>query len=349
MPDIIQLDQGSGGRASQRLIRDIFLKHFSNDHLARMDDAAVLDLSGPLAISTDAFTVDPIIFPGGDIGCLAVNGTINDVAMAGAVPAYLTCSYILEEGLELDLLDRIVASMARAAQEAGVLIVAGDTKVVPKGAADRLFITTTGIGQVIVSPPPSGSAAKPGDAVIISGDLADHGLVIMTCRADFGLKSDLKSDCAALNRPVESLLRAVKPIHVLRDPTRGGLATTLNEIASQSGMAILLDEASLPVKNGVSSMCVILGLDPLYLANEGKFICILPEDQADTALKILRRDPLCANATRIGTVLSPDDALDSGPGRSGYCLKPGQVLMRTTLGGLRPLNMLEGHPLPRIC
>jgi len=328
------LDYGSGGLASHRLVAEVFFKHLKNPILARMDDAAVLKLSGPVAVSTDSFTVDPLFFPGGDIGSLAVHGTVNDVAMMGARPLYLTCGFILEEGFDLDDLERIVASMAAAAKKAKVKVVAGDTKVVPRGAVDKIFINTTGIGEVIASPAPSGHSARAGDVVIISGNLGDHGLTVLSCRQGLSFEAPVKSDCASLNHLVEKLVTGVDTVHVLRDPTRGGLATTLNEIAQQSNVGIVLEEDTIPVDPVVASGCEILGLDPLYLANEGKLICIVPAKQMHKALEIMKRDPLGRKARVIGSVTS-DHA--------------GKVVMRTGLGGHRMLGMLEGEQLPRIC
>ncbi|EPR42428.1 hydrogenase expression/formation protein HypE [Desulfovibrio sp. X2] len=334
MPDKVLLDYGSGGRASQRLIAELFLTHFDNPELSRLNDAAVLDITGRVAMSTDSYTVDPIFFPGGDIGSLAVHGTVNDVSMLGAVPRYLTCGFIIEEGLPMADLERIVASMGTAAKRAGVAIVTGDTKVVPKGAADRIFINTTGIGEIIVDPTPSGDRAAVGDAVLVSGSMGDHGLTILSRRQGLSFDAPVQSDSAALNHLIEKLLRTLPEIHVLRDPTRGGLATTLNEIASSSGAGILVRETELPISDAVRSGCSFLGLDPLYLANEGKFICILPEALADEALAVMRADPLGAGACRIGSVVA-DHA--------------GKVALETPLGGRRLLGMLEGEQLPRIC
>lgn len=338
------LDCGSGGRASHRLIAELFLAAFDNPILRRMDDAARLDLCGPLAVSTDGYTVTPLFFPGGDIGSLAVHGTVNDVAMLGARPRYLTAGFILEEGLELDLLARIVRSMAEAARAAGVDIVAGDTKVVPRGACDKIFITTTGIGEIVVDPAPSGSRAQPGDAILVSGALGDHGLAVLGQRDNLRFLAGIESDSAALNGLVERLLLDVGEIHVLRDPTRGGLGTTLNEIAGQSGVSMLLHEDAIPVHEAVRAGCDVLGLDPLYLANEGKLICILPEDRAAAALTLMRATAQGREAARIGTVLAPDSAL---PGVNA--LRVGQVALETGIGGLRLLAMLEGEQLPRIC
>ena len=288
----VLLDYGSGGRASHRLVGELFLTHFANPELCRLNDAARLELTGPLAVSTDSYTVDPIFFPGGDIGSLAVHGTVNDVAMLGAVPRYLTCGFIIEEGLEMAVLERVVASMGRAAREANVSIVTGDTKVVPRGTVDKLFINTTGIGEIISDPTPSGDRAAPGDAVLLSGSMGDHGLTILSTREGLNFEAPVKSDSAALAGLVVKLLREVPGVHVLRDPTRGGLATTLNEIAESSAAGILLEETLVPVTDAVRAGCSFLGLDPYYLANEGKFICILPEDNAERALAIMRADQI---------------------------------------------------------
>jgi len=328
------LDQGSGGLASHRLVAEVFFRHLGNTILARMDDAALIRPKGPLAVSTDSFTVDPIFFPGGDIGSLSVHGTVNDVAMLGARPLYLTCGFILEEGFDLDDLERIVASMGAAARKAGVKVIAGDTKVVPRGAADKIFINTTGIGEVVVSPAPSGHRARPGDAVIISGSIGDHGLTVLSQRQGLSFEAPVQSDCASLNHLTLKLVKGLPRVHVLRDPTRGGLATTLNEIAQQSGVGVALEEPTILVKPVVAAGCEVLGLDPMYLANEGKIICVLPEKHAAKALTIMRRDPLGREARVIGRVTAEN---------------PGKVVMRTALGGHRLMGMLEGEQLPRIC
>lgn len=337
--DCILLDYGSGGKAAQRLVAELFLRYFSNPVLNRLDDAALLDaISGPLAMSTDGYTVDPVEFPGGSIGSLAVHGTVNDVAMLGARPLYISSAFILEEGLPMDLLERIVADMASAAQKAGVLIVTGDTKVVPRGAADKIFITTTGLGEIIASPAPSGSGARPGDAVIVSGTVGDHGLTVLSRREGLSLASDVQSDSAALNVMVEELILTIGDIHCLRDPTRGGLATTLNEIAQQSQLVCALHEDSIPVRDSVAAGCSVLGLDPLYLANEGKLICILPATKAEEAIRTMQQYPEGKDAALIGYFSTPDGLT-----------RAGQVLLQTRLGGKRLLGMLEGEQLPRIC
>lgn len=335
MEDCILLDAGSGGRASQRLIADCFQRHFSNTILNRMDDAAQLemDMQGPLAMSTDSYTVTPLFFPGGSIGTLAVHGTVNDVSMLGARPRFLSCAFIIEEGLPVETLERIVRDMAEAAQHAGVQIVTGDTKVVQRGACDRIFINTTGIGVITADPAPSGHNARPGDVVLVSGAMGDHGLTIMAHREGLSFLSDVQSDSAPLNNMLQNVLHAVEEVHVLRDPTRGGLATTLNEIAQQSGVSIVLEESAIPVHESVRSGCSFLGLDPLYLANEGKCICILPAADADAALEAMRNSPYGREAAIIGRV-------EEG--------KP-QVRLTTPIGGQRLLGMLEGAQLPRIC
>jgi hydrogenase expression/formation protein HypE len=332
--DRVLLDYGSGGKASHRLIGELFLKYLGNAVLDRLDDAAFLELSGPVSVSTDTFTVDPIFFPGGDIGSLAVHGTVNDVAMLGARPKYLTCGFILEEGLPMADLERIVESMGRAAREAGVLVVTGDTKVVPKGAVDKIFINTTGIGEIFVPEAPNGRRARPGDAILVSGFVGDHGLAILSKREGLTFEAPVLSDCASLNHLIVRLLETVPEVHVLRDPTRGGVATTLNEIAGQSGVECRILESSIPVRPEVSGGCSFLGLDPLYLANEGKFLCILPQEHAEAALSVMRADPLGRDAVQIGTV------------RSDH---PGKVVLETPLGGTRLMDMLEGEQLPRIC
>ena len=291
MTKTLLLDCGSGGRASQRLINELFLEQFDNPILRTLDDAAKLELSGPIAMSTDGYTVTPLFFPGGNIGTLAVHGTVNDVSMLGARPRYLTCGFILEEGLDLDLLRKVVESMAEAARSAGVLIVSGDTKVVPRGACDKLFITTAGVGEILADPSPSGSGARPGDAILVSGAVGDHGLAVLGQRDSLSFLQGVESDSAALNKMVERLMLEVGDIHVLRDPTRGGLATTLNEIAGQSGVVCSIEEASIPIHDAVRSGCDVLGLDPLYLANEGKMLCFVPEAKAQAALDVLRSEP----------------------------------------------------------
>ena len=334
MDECLLLDAGSGGRASQRLVAQCFMRHFSNPLLDRLDDAALLaDITGPLAMSTDSYTVTPLFFAGGSIGSLAVHGTVNDVAMLGARPRYLSCGFILEEGLPLETLEKVAADMGKAAREAGVNIVTGDTKVVPRGACDKIFINTTGIGEIFASPVPSGHNARPGDAVLVSGAMGDHGLTVMGSREGLSFLTDVASDSAPLNHMIEDVIKAAGEVHVLRDPTRGGLATTLNEIAEQSQVSILLEEDLIPVHEAVRNGCSFLGMDPLYLANEGKCICIVPEDRAEAALNAMRQSPYGREAARVGAVAE---------GKA-------QVALQTRIGGRRLLGMLEGAQLPRIC
>jgi hydrogenase expression/formation protein HypE len=336
----VTLAHGGGGKAMKDLIEDVFLGGLANAHLAPLEDQARIDLGGlvargdRLAFTTDSFVVDPLFFRGGDIGRLAVCGTVNDLAVGGAVPLHLSCAVIIEEGLPLELLRRVVRSMADAAAEAGVEIVTGDTKVVHKGACDRLFVTTAGIGVIRAGLELGARAARPGDAVLVSGVLGDHGAAILCARGDMALETPIASDCAPLGGLIDALLRAAPGVRCLRDATRGGLATVLNEFAAASGVAIEIDEAATPIRPEVRGFCEILGLDPLYLANEGRLAAIVAPDQADAALAALRSHPLGAGARRIGTV-------EAG--------EPGRVTMRTVLGGRRIVDMLVGEQLPRIC
>jgi len=337
--DTIILGHGSGGKLTHELIRNVFSKWFSNQYLDQGDDAARLPLpEGQLSISTDAHVVKPLFFSGGNIGKLAVCGTVNDVAMLGAIPLYLTASFILEEGFAISDLDKIVQSMAEAAKEAGISIVAGDTKVVEKGKADGLYISTTGVGVIPASRKQniSGSAAQEGDVVLITGSLGDHGIAILSSRNELAFEVTLESDTAPLNGMIETLLEIAPGVHVLRDPTRGGLATTLIEIANQSNMNISLDEIRIPVKEPVKGACEMLGFDPLYLANEGKLIIILPEYQAQRAIEMLRKHPYGKDTAMIGRVSA---AKDGSP----------QVTLSTPYGSTRILTMLAGEILPRIC
>jgi len=298
------------------------------------DDAARVDSSGRLVFTTDAFVVDPIFFPGGDIGKLAVCGTVNDLAAGGARPVALSASFILEEGLLLADLERIVDSMARTAEEAGVRVICGDTKVVPRGSADKVYITTAGVGAVPDGVEVSGAAARPGDVVLVNGPIGDHGLAVLSVREGLEFESPIESDCAPLAGLVENLLQAAPAVHALRDPTRGGLATALNEIARQSGVGIEVEEASVPVDESVAAACELLGLDPLYAANEGKMIVVVAGNEAAAALASVRSDPLGAGAAIIGRVTE-------SPTR--------RVLLRTTLGTHRILDRHVGEQLPRIC
>jgi len=318
----------------QELISTLFRRAFDNPALDSLDDAAELAFPGTrLAFTTDSYVVTPLIFPGGDIGRLAVCGTLNDLAVKGARPLALSASFILEEGLETALLEKIVASMARAASEAGVSVVTGDTKVVEKGKADGMFITTSGVGEIPAGRNVSGSLARPGDAVLVNGPIAEHGIAVLNARMDFGLKGDLKSDCASLSGLVEVLFGVTSKIHAMRDPTRGGVATTLNEIASQSGVGIILEEARIPVRPEVKASCDLLGLDLLYVANEGKVLVLVDRNEAGAVLDSMKGCPLGEGAARIGEVVD----------------KPKGVFLRTRIGGLRPLILLEGEQLPRIC
>jgi hydrogenase expression/formation protein HypE len=332
----VLLDHGAGGRAAHELVARVFLKHLAGQNGSSLEDSAVLDFPpGRLAFTTDSFVVTPLFFPGGDIGDLAVNGTVNDLVMRGARPLYLSAGFILEEGLPIDTLDRIVASMARAADRAGVRVVAGDTKVVPKGAADRVFINTAGVGVVPDGREISASRAKPGDRILISGTLGDHGLAVLCQRSGLELDTPIVSDTASLAGLVERLIVIGQgDIHVLRDPTRGGLGTTLNEIAQSSGVGMLLYEDRLPVRPEVRGACDILGLDPLYVANEGKVIVIAAAGAAEALLAALKADDLGRDAALIGEVTD---------------VRPGQVFLRTMIGGTRVVDMLTGEQLPRIC
>lgn len=332
----VQLGHGSGGKMSARLIRERFLPKFRHEALAAQGDAAVVPLNGGhVAISTDTFVVTPLEFPGGDIGSLAVHGTLNDVAMAGAEPLYLSAGFVLEEGLDLALLERVAASMARASEEAGVPLVAGDTKVVERGKADGLYVNTTGVGTIDEDFRPAPHRAAAGDAVLVSGPLGRHGIAIMAVREGLDFQADVVSDSANLVPLVRALrARLGGSVHVLRDPTRGGLASALNEIAGASGVGVRLEDASLPVSVAVSGACELLGLDPLYVANEGVLVAIVEGERADEALEALRSHPLGRDAVRVGTVVADH---------------PGTVVSRTGLGATRVVHMLPGDQLPRIC
>lgn len=331
----IQLDQGSGGRATQELVGELFVKSLDNEYLRELNDSAVVTVpGGRIAMTTDSYVVDPVIFPGGNIGSLAVHGTVNDLAMRGAKPLYLTAGFILEEGLSRELLAQIVASMAAAAREAGVLIVAGDTKVVPRGKADKIFINTAGVGIVPPGLEIGGQYARPGDAVLINGTLGDHGLAVLCKREGLAFENEIRSDSASLYGLVAGMLEVCPTIHVLRDPTRGGVATTLNEIAQQSGVGIRLFEESLPIREDVAGACELLGLDPLYVANEGKVLACVPSASAAAVLDAMRSNPHGKEACQIGEVVATD---------------VGRVFLRTRIGGHRLVDMLRGEQLPRIC
>ncbi|MCI5896919.1 MAG: hydrogenase expression/formation protein HypE [Sutterella sp.] len=332
----VELSHGAGGRASAQLIEEVFAKHFTNEWLDEGHDGALLPaIRRPVAVSCDAHVVSPLFFPGGDIGKLAVCGTVNDVAMCGAHPLYLTASFIIEEGFALADLERIVKSMAQAAKEAGVAIVTGDTKVVERGKADGVFICTSGIGEQFENTETvSGKRAQPGDVVLVSGAIGDHGTAILSRRQGLTFLTDLESDCAPLNKMVEAIMKASSHVHVLRDPTRGGLAATLNEIATQSKVGIELNESAIVVHEAVNAACEFLGLDPLYVANEGKLIAICPEEEAQAVLEAMRTDPRGKEAAIVGRV-TEDNA--------------GYVEMVTTVGGRRAVDWLNAEQLPRIC
>jgi hydrogenase expression/formation protein HypE len=338
--DTIVMGHGSGGRMTQELIEHVFLPYLSSEALAAGNDFARLGLlaeaglQGSLAVSTDSHIVTPLFFPGGDIGKLAVCGTVNDVAMSGAVPLFLTAGFILEEGLPVETLRQVAASMQAAAREAGVVFVAGDTKVAERGKADGLFINTTGIGWLPAGRKIGGEMAQPGDAVLVSGSMGDHGIAVLGARGELGFESGVQSDVAPLNGLIRDVLAAAPDVHVLRDPTRGGLATTLNEIAGQSKVGIWLEEKNIPLNPTVQATCEMLGFDPLYVANEGKVIVIVPEAQAAAALAAMRAHPYGQHAVQIGTVRA-----DS----------PRRVLLKTLIGGTRILDVLAGEMLPRIC
>ena len=334
--NIILLAHGAGGKKSGELIGSLFLRHFGNPVLNLLGDSAVLQSGGQkLAFTTDSFVVDPLFFPGGDIGKLAVCGTVNDLAAAGAGPLALSAAFILEEGLDFDTLERVAASMGEAASDVGVAIVAGDTKVVPRGSADRMFITTSGIGLLPEGrEPPSPERAAPGDAVILSGTIGDHGMAVMACREGISFSSEIRSDCAPLHDLVAAVLEIAPSVHCLRDPTRGGLAAVLNEIAIRSGVCIEIDESSVRVNEDVRVACELLGIDPLHVANEGKMVAILPEEEAERALAAMQRHPCGVQAAVIGRV-------ESSPA--------GRVHLRTTMGSLRILDIPAGDLLPRIC
>ena len=331
----IDMTHGSGGRAMAQLVDELFAPAFRNDYLAQGNDQAILPPpGGRLAIATDSHVISPLFFPGGDIGSLAVHGTVNDLAMGGATPLYLSAGFILEEGLPLADLKRIVDSMAAAARDAGVRIVTGDTKVVERGHGDGVYISTTGIGVVADGVQLCGSQARPGDAILISGTLGEHGMAVMSQRENLGFASPIVSDSAALHTLAAALMAASPGLRLMRDPTRGGLATTLNEIARQSGVGMQLQEDAIPLQPAVRAACEFLGLDPLYVANEGKLIAVCPAAEADAALAALRAHPLGRHAANIGHVVADPHHF---------------VRVRTPFGGERLLDWLAGEMLPRIC
>jgi hydrogenase expression/formation protein HypE len=334
MGNRILLSHGSGGKRSHDLINKMFKSAFDNPLLARMDDSAVFDINGRVAFTTDSYVVTPIFFPGGDIGKLAVCGTVNDLAMLGAKPLYLSIAFVIEEGLPEEDLQKVVESVRKAALEAEVQIVTGDTKVVGRGMADQLFLNTAGLGMIPEGVDISGSNAKAGDNVILSGTIGDHAIAVLSQRQGLSFSTDLKSDCAPLNHLVSQMLKASTNIHSLRDPTRGGLATTLNEIAAQSRIGIRIQEKEIPVRDEVRAACEMLGFDPLYLANEGKLIAMVAPEDAQKVLSAMRSHDLGKNAAIIGEVTDQ---------------KPGRVTMTTTIGSHRIVDMLVGDMLPRIC
>ena len=334
MDDTILLAHGSGGKLSHELVEKTFLPLLANPALSKLDDSAIFEASGRLAFTTDGYVVNPIFFPGGDIGKLAVCGTVNDLSMNGARPLYLSLSAIIEEGLLLRDLEQIAQSVKKAAQEAGVNVIAGDTKVVNRGQADKLFITTSGVGIVPPGVDISGANARAGDKVLLSGTIGDHGMAIMSQREGLKFSMTLKSDCAPLNKLVSQMLRVSSGIHSMRDPTRGGLATTLNELARQSSVGIVIEEAEIPVKEEVKAACELLGLDPIYVANEGKLVAIVDPADAGKVLARMRKNRYGRDAVIIGEVTSQH---------------PGKVVMRTKLGPSRIVDMLSGELLPRIC
>lgn len=331
---LITMDHGSGGKQSDRLIRDRILPSIGNPLLNRLGDGAVFAIDGVrLAFSTDAYVVDPIFFPGGSIGRLAVCGTVNDLSMCAATPLYLSSSLIIEEGFPLSDLDRILEDMAEAAKQAGVTIVTGDTKVVPKGVADRIFITTSGIG-VIRGVSLTETTITPGDRIIVSGTVADHGMAILSARENMGVSSAIVSDTAPLNHLVATMFESGADIKFLRDPTRGGLATVLHEMAHDAGTGVTLHESAIPMTPAVSALCSLLGFDPLYVANEGKLVAVVAEKDADRLVRIMRDQDVGRDAAIIGEVISPG---------------PAAVTLRTTIGGERIVPWLSGEQLPRIC
>lgn len=333
MKDKILMAHGSGGKLAHGLIES-FLKTLNNPILAKLDDSAVFNLNGRLAFTTDSYVVNPIFFPGGDIGKLAVCGTVNDLATSGARPLYLSLAFIIEEGLTRSELEEIVHSVQTAAQEAGVKIVTGDTKVVNRGSADKLFINTAGIGTIPQGVDISGSNARPGDRVLLSGTIGDHGIAVLSQREGLSFSTHIKSDCAPLGSLVADILAVTSNIHCLRDPTRGGLATTLNELARQSQVSIRVDEEKIPVREEVLGACEMLGFDSLYIANEGKLVAIVAPEDADKVLKAMQGNRYGKEAAIIGEVGAEH---------------PSRVSMKTTIGATRIIDMLTGDPLPRIC
>lgn len=334
--EVITLSHGSGGKATNKLIENIFYKYFNNDLLNQKNDSTVLpEINGRLSFSTDSFVVNPIFFEGGDIGKLAICGTVNDIAMSGAKPLYISVGFIIEEGLPLNDLEKIVKSMSDTAKEANIKIVTGDTKVVEKGSVDKIYINTTGIGVIEENEINiGGDKVEDGDVIIVSGTLGDHGMCIMNLREELGFDNNIKSDCTLLNKLISEILSVSKNIKVLRDPTRGGVATTLNEIIEHSKISMEITEDSIPVKDEVKAMCDILGLDPLYIANEGKLIVVVDKNDSDKVLEVIKKNPIGVDASIIG-----------------HAIKDGKnkLYLKTTIGGKRIINMPEGELLVRIC
>ncbi|MFZ0256119.1 MAG: hydrogenase expression/formation protein HypE [Gammaproteobacteria bacterium] len=337
---VVTLAHGSGGKAMRNLIETVFVRNFENPLLAPLEDQARIPLEDlcclgdRLAFTTDSFVVDPLFFPGGDIGSLAVYGTVNDLAMSGARPLYLSCGFIIEEGLELNVLHQVVHSMREAAKRAGVAIVTGDTKVVNRGSADKLFVNTAGIGVIPPSVHVAAQHARPGDVILINGSLGNHGAAILSARGDLGLEVDIQSDCAPLHDLVKVMLAACPDVHAMRDATRGGVAAVLNEFAETASVGVSLDEASLPVHEEIRGVCELLGLDPLYLANEAKLVAAVPKPQSAAVLAAMRAHPAGREAAIIGEVLADPKGL---------------VILRSAFGGERIVDRLVGEPLPRIC
>ncbi len=336
----INMAHGSGGKKMRDLIEDVFLTAFQNPLLAPLEDQAVINLAelsaagDRLAFTTDSYVVNPLFFPGGNIGSLAVNGTVNDLAMCGAMPLYLSCGMVLEEGLSVDLLRQIAATMREMADAAGVSIVTGDTKVVERGAADKLFINTSGVGVIPSGVNISARRAQPGDKVIINGYLGDHGCAILLARNELAIETDVKTDCQPLHDLVRTMLTTCPDIHCLRDATRGGLATVLNEFAESSNVCIQIDESDLPIRENVKGACELLGLDPLYLANEGKLVAIVPAEKADQLVESMRKHKAGREVAIIGEVTESPESV---------------VIMNTSFGGSRIVDLLVGEQLPRIC
>ena len=334
MEKTITLAHGSGGKQTNELIDEVFKAHFANPNLTA-DDAAVLPApTGKMAMSTDGFIVSPAFFPGGNIGKLSICGTVNDLACMGAKPLYLSCAFVIEEGFPMNKLEEIAASMEKTAKEAGVTIVSGDTKVAGKGQVDQIFITTTGVGQIAEGVETSGAKAEPGDAIIVTGDIGRHGCTILLAREDFGIEADVTSDCAPLWGAVEAVLDTGSDVHVIRDATRGGVGTVLYEIAAQSDVGIKLDSTAIPVADEVRGVCGMLGLEPLYLACEGRLVIFAPKENADAILNALKQNEYCKRAAIIGEVTAE---------------QPGKVVMTTEIGAQTLLPQPGGELLPRIC